>query len=77
MDANKTPTLKLGCSCWGIILTSVIVFVRAFQSNAVPISEWSWQSWIWMTIPIWLPIVIGLIAFISVLVFYIWTEVRD
>lgn len=76
MNENKTPNVKVGCSFWGVILTSVIIFVRAFQTNAAPISDWSWQSWIWMTIPIWLPTVIGLIVAIGVLVLYIWNEVR-
>ena len=76
MDLSKMPTFKLGCSCWGIILTCVIVIVRAFQPNATPISDWSWQSWVWMTIPIWLPAVFGLLFFIVFFMLYIWASIR-
>ena len=76
MDTDKTPTLKLGCSCCGVILTAVIILVRAFQPNAIPISDWSWQSWVWMTIPIWLPAIFGIIIFAMFFVLYIWAAVR-
>ena len=76
MDFSKMPTLKLGCSCWGIILTCVIVIVRAFQPNATPISDWSWQSWVWMTTPIWLSAAVGLLFFIVFFMLYIWASIR-
>ena len=76
MDLSKTPTLKLGCSCWGVILTCAIIFVRAFQPDAAPIGDWSWQSWVWMTCPIWLPVAFGLTMFAVFVSLYIWASVR-
>ena len=39
----------------GVFLTSAIVAVRAFQPGSEAMSEWSFASWVLMTVPALLP----------------------
>lgn len=53
---KNNRTLKAGWSCF--LLTAVIVAARAFQPNAQPMCDWSWWSWLLMTLPVTMPIVL-------------------
>ena len=61
---------------WPAILTAVIIAVRAFQSNAEPMSSWSVSSWIWMTLPMWFPVISGIIILAAMLLVYVWQNSR-
>ena len=53
---SKMPTIKLGCMSWtGAMLSIAIIIVRAFQSGAQPIENWSASSWFLMLLPIAFP----------------------
>ena len=53
---SKMPTIKLGCMPWtGAMLSIAIIIVRAFQSGAQPIENWSAFSWFLMLLPIAFP----------------------
>ena len=58
MENNRRSlfTLKTGWFC--CLLTAVIVAARAFQPNAQPMSDWSWWSWLLMTLPVTMPLVL-------------------
>lgn len=47
----EMTTIKTG----GLIpyaATLAIIAIRAFQPNAVPMEDWSFSSWLWMTLPL-------------------------
>jgi len=53
MEQSKPIVLKGGWS--GCVLTIAIVAARAFQPNSVPMEEWSFGSWLLMTLPVLWP----------------------
>lgn len=57
MDGSKTVSIPITGGWQGYALTAAIIAVRAFQPGAAPMSEWSWWSWLLMSIPAALPFV--------------------
>lgn len=57
MEYGKTEnkSVTIGNSWLGTILTVAIVATRAFQPGSEPMSEWSFTSWLWMTLPLTWP----------------------
>lgn len=75
MADNKT---SFGCgSIAGALLSIAIILIRAFQTNAEPMSAWSKMSWIWMTMPWWLPTIIGAIVVVLALIGCVWANTRS
>ena len=70
-EANRYVFAPMSWCKWNTLLTITIICVRAFQTNAEPMCQWSMASWIWMTLPMWLPAIAGIIAFIVLLVLWI------
>ena len=58
MENNRRSlfTFKVGWFCY--LLTAAIVAARAFQPNAQPMCDWSWWSWLLMTLPVTMPVVL-------------------
>ena len=54
-EENKTKSVTVGAGIAGSILTSAIIAVRAFQPNSLPMEDWSFASWILMTLPVTWP----------------------
>ena len=56
---NKKLSFSFGCMSWpAVLLSSVIIAVRAFQPNALPMHEWSGWSWFLMLLPVFVPAMI-------------------
>ena len=73
---NPLTTIKFGCLCWpGVLLTLGIIAIRAFQTNAAPIENWSWLSWIWMLLPSILPFFVWFIIFLVWFVILAFVEI--
>lgn len=72
---SKSKSVSFG-GAWGWLLTTAIVLVRGLQPGATPIAEWSVKSWIFMTMPIWLPIVCVIMFFISWALAWLWADSR-
>lgn len=53
---GKTVSIPITGGWPGYALTAAIVAIRAFQPGAEPMSEWSWWSWILMSIPAAFPL---------------------
>ena len=53
---RKSVSIPLGGGWPGCVLTAAIVAIRAFQSGAEPMSQWSFLSWALMTIPVLFPL---------------------
>ena len=51
----KSVSIPLVAGWPGYALTAAIVAIRAFQPGAEPMSQWSFLSWAFMTIPALLP----------------------
>lgn len=60
MDKKSAPSISFG-GVGPYLLTLGIVLARAFQPNAIPLSQWSVFSWVLMTAPVWLQALIGLL----------------
>ena len=58
------------------LLTIAIILIRALQKNAEPMSAWSGASWVLMTMPIWLPTLLGSIVFVLFMALWIWANTR-
>ena len=56
------------------LLTIAIIAIRAFQTNAQPMSTWSAASWVAMTIPVWLPTTLGALLFVLWFVLWVWAN---
>ena len=52
---RKSVSIPLVAGWPGYALTAAIVAIRAFQPGAEPMSQWSFLSWAFMTIPALLP----------------------
>ena len=52
---RKRVSIPLGGGWSGCALTAAIIAIRAFQPGAEPMSQWSFLSWAFMTIPALLP----------------------
>ena len=55
-SGRKSVSIPLGGGWPGCALTAAIVAIRAFQPGAEPMSQWSFLSWVFMTIPVLFPI---------------------
>ena len=55
VSGRKSVSIPLGGGWPGCALTAAIVAIRAFQPGAEPMSQWSFLSWAFMTIPALLP----------------------
>ena len=55
-SGQKSVSIPLGGGWPGCALTAAIVAIRAFQPGAEPMSQWSFLSWVFMTIPALLPV---------------------
>ena len=53
---RKSVSIPLGGGWPGCALTAAIVAVRAFQPGAEPMPQWSFLSWMLMTIPALFPL---------------------
>jgi len=58
------------------LLTIAIIAIRAFQTNAQPMSTWSAASWVAMTIPVWLPTLLGALVFVGWFALWVWANTR-
>lgn len=56
MDGTKSVQVPVVSGWVGYAMTAAIVAIRAFQPGAEPMSEWSWWSWLLMSIPAVLPL---------------------
>ena len=56
VSGRKSVSIPLGGGWPGCALTAAIVAIRAFQPGAEPMSQWSFLSWVFMTIPVLFPI---------------------
>lgn len=54
---QKRKSISIGCGIWGPILSAVIIASRAV-CGSVPMEEWSFLSWILMTLPMTFPLAI-------------------
>jgi hypothetical protein len=54
-EEKRARSLTISSGLAESILTAAIVAVRAFQPNAVPMEDWSFVSWILMTLPVTWP----------------------
>ena len=52
----KSVSIPLVAGWPGYALTAAIVAIRAFQPGAEPMSQWSFLSWAFMTIPALFPV---------------------
>ena len=55
VSGRKSISIPLVAGWLGYALTAAIVAIRAFQPGAEPMSQWSFLSWAFMTIPALLP----------------------
>lgn len=53
---RKSISIPLAAGWPGYALTAAIVAIRAFQPGAEPMSQWSFLSWVLMTIPALFPL---------------------
>lgn len=53
---RKNISIQLASGWPGYALTAVIIAIRAFQPGAEPMSQWSFLSWVLMTIPALFPL---------------------
>lgn len=63
-DLKKSTDIRPSISFGSLglcLLTLGTILARAFQPNAVPMSQWSIFSWVLMTAPVWLPAALGLL----------------
>lgn len=58
------------------LLTIAIIAIRAFQTNAQPMSTWSAASWVAMTMPVWLPTLLGVMVFIGWFALWVWANTK-
>lgn len=58
------------------LLTIAIIAIRAFQTNAQPMSTWSAASWVAMTLPVWLPTLLGVMVFVGWFALWVWANTR-
>lgn len=58
------------------LLTIAIIAIRAFQTNAQPMSTWSAASWVAMTMPVWLPTLLGALVFVGWFALWVWANTR-
>lgn len=58
------------------LLAIAIILIRALQKNAEPMSQWSGLSWALMTMPIWLPVIIGSAVFMLFMALWVWANTR-
>ena len=56
---KKDTSFTLGCFSGGPALSGAIILARALCGSS-PMEEWSVLSWILMTLPVTIPIVLGL-----------------
>ena len=56
VSGRKSVSIPLVAGWSGYALTAAIVAIRAFQPGAEPMSQWSFLSWVFMTIPALLPV---------------------
>lgn len=56
VSGRKSVSIPLVAGWLGYALTAAIVAIRAFQPGAEPMSQWSFLSWVFMTIPALLPV---------------------
>lgn len=54
-EKNGEKKITFGGGLAGSVLTAAIVAVRAFQPNSVPMEEWTFASWLLMTLPVTWP----------------------
>ena len=55
VSGMRSVSIPLVAGWPGYALTAAIVAIRAFQPGAEPMSQWSFLSWAFMTIPALLP----------------------
>ena len=53
---RKSVSIPLVAGWSGYALTAAIIAIRAFQPGAEPMSQWSFLSWMLMTIPALFPL---------------------
>lgn len=53
---RKSISIPLAAGWPGYALTAAIIAIRAFQPGAEPMSQWSFLSWMLMTIPALFPL---------------------
>ena len=56
VSGRKSVSIPLVAGWLGYALTVAIIAIRAFQPGAEPMSQWSFLSWVFMTIPVLFPI---------------------
>ena len=56
VSGPKSVSIPLVAGWPGYALTAAIVAIRAFQPGAEPMSQWSFLSWVFMTIPALFPV---------------------
>lgn len=56
VSGRKSISIPLVTGWLGYTLTAAIIAIRAFQPGAEPMSQWSFLSWVFMTIPVLFPI---------------------
>ena len=56
VSGRKSISIPLVAGWLGYALTAAIIAIRAFQPGAEPMSQWSFLSWVFMTIPVLFPI---------------------
>ena len=54
MDEQRKLTIS--CGWWGPVIIVSIIAIMAFQTNAEPMSDWSFKSWCWIAFPILWPL---------------------
>lgn len=60
-NEKKSISFPIASGWPGYVLTTAIVVIRAFQPGAEPMSQWSFLSWILMTIPALFPLYMWII----------------
>lgn len=56
MESSNKHLFTVKTTWFSYVLTAVVVAARAFQPNAQPMCDWSWWSWLLMTLPVTMPI---------------------
>lgn len=61
--ASQKWSFNSGCFSWpGVMLSAIIIAIRAFQPNATALENWSACSWFLMLLPAILPFAIWIVV---------------
>ena len=69
MSSIRNTRINVGCITWpSSFLTVAIIAVRAFQTNAEPMSSWSVLSWFLMLLPVTFPVLLWIAIGVAALI---------